>query len=73
MRALLEKTGVIDVRPGQRSAPLGLELAKRGGKNAKKRATVAVARKLVVLMHRLWTTGEVYEPIGYRARKPTAA
>ena len=51
----------------------GLELAKRGGKNAKKRATVAVARKLVVLMHRLWTTGEVYEPIGYRARKPTAA
>ena len=32
----------------------GLELAKRGGKNAKKRATVAVARKLAVLMHRLW-------------------
>jgi transposase len=44
----------------------GLELAKRGGKNAKKRATVAVARKLVVLMHRLWVTGEVYQPLGYR-------
>jgi transposase len=51
----------------------GLELAKRGGRNAKKRATVAVARKLVVLMHRLWVTGETYEPLGYRARKSTAA
>jgi transposase len=46
----------------------GLELAKRGGKNAKKRATVAVARKLGVLMHRLWMTGEVYEPLGYGSR-----
>ena len=43
----------------------GVELAKRGGKNAKRRATVAVARKLVVLMHRLWVTGEVYQPLGY--------
>jgi transposase len=34
-----------------------------GGKNAKKRAVVAVARKLAVLMHRLWLTGEVYEPL----------
>jgi transposase len=47
----------------------GLQLAKRGGKNAKKRAKVAVARKLAVLMHRLWVTGEVYEPIGYRQRE----
>lgn len=31
-----------------------------GGKNAKKRAIVAVARKLAVLLHRLWLTGEVY-------------
>jgi transposase len=45
----------------------GLQLAQRGGKNAKKRATVAVARKLAVLMHRLWVTGEVYEPLGYRS------
>ncbi len=51
----------------------GLELAKRGGRNAKKRATVAVARKLVVLMHRLWVTGEVYEPLGYKAKRPKAA
>lgn len=50
----------------------GLELAKRGGKNGKKRAKVAVARKLLVLMHRLWLTGEVYEPLGY-SRKALAA
>ncbi len=43
----------------------GLELAKHGGKNARKRAKVAVARKLSVLMHRLWVTGEVYQPVGY--------
>lgn len=47
----------------------GLELAKRGGKNAKKRAKVAVARKLAVLMHRLWVTGGVYEPTGYQQRR----
>lgn len=41
----------------------GLQLAQRGGKNAKKRACVAVARKLAVLLHRLWITGEVYEPL----------
>lgn len=34
-----------------------------GGKNAKKRAVVAVARKLAVLLHRLWLTGEVYQPL----------
>jgi len=41
----------------------GLKLAERGGANAKKRAVVAVARKLAVLLHRLWITGEVYEPL----------
>jgi transposase len=41
----------------------GLKLAERGGKNARKRAIVAVARKLAVLLHRLWVTGEVYEPL----------
>jgi hypothetical protein len=41
----------------------GLKLAERGGKNAKKRAIVAVARKLGILLHRLWVTGEVYEPL----------
>jgi transposase len=41
----------------------GLKLAERGGKNAKKRAVVAVARKLAVLLLRLWVTGEIYEPL----------
>lgn len=41
----------------------GLQLAERGGRNAKKRAVVAVARKLAVLLHRLWVSGEVYEPL----------
>ena len=41
----------------------GLVLASRGRKNAKKRAVVAVARKLAVLLHHLWRSGEVYEPL----------
>ena len=41
----------------------GLALAERGGGNARKRAVVAVARKLAVLLHRLWQSGEVYEPL----------
>lgn len=39
----------------------GLKLAARGGKNAKKRAVVAVARKLAVLLHALWISGDEYE------------
>lgn len=41
----------------------GLRISERGGKNAKKRAAVAVARKLAVLLHHLWQTGETYEPL----------
>lgn len=41
----------------------GERIAARGGKNAKKRAVIAVARKLAVLLHRLWLTGEVYQPL----------
>jgi len=40
----------------------GQAIAQRGGKNAKKRAVVAVARKLAVLLHRLWITGAAYDP-----------
>jgi len=47
----------------------GLALAARGRKNAKKRAVVAVARKLAVLLHRLWVTGEVYEPLRDHQRR----
>ena len=41
----------------------GERIAARGGPIAKKKATVAVARKLAVLLHRLWLTGEDYEPL----------
>ena len=41
----------------------GLRYAPPGARNAKKRAVTAVARRLAVLLHRLWVTGEVYEPL----------
>lgn len=41
----------------------GERLKARGGRGATKKALVAVARKLAVLLHRLWVTGEVYEPL----------
>ena len=41
----------------------GQKIASRGAKNSKKRAVVAVARKLAVLLHSLWVSGEVYEPL----------
>jgi len=41
----------------------GEKIASRGAKNANKRAVVAVARKLSVLLHRLWITAEHYEPL----------
>jgi transposase len=42
----------------------GEKIAPRGGKSAKKRAAVAVARKLSVLfLHRLWVSAEVYDPL----------
>lgn len=47
----------------------GLALAERGGKSAKKRAVVAVARKLSVLLLRLWVTGEEYEPLRQARRR----
>ena len=46
----------------------GEKIASRGGKNAKKRAAVAVARKLSVVLHRLWVTAEVYDPL-YNTRR----
>ncbi len=52
----------------------GLKLSARGGRNAKKRAVVAVARKLTVLLHKLWRSGEVYEPLrNSQEQTPTAA
>jgi transposase len=51
----------------------GERLIARGGKAAKRRAIVAVARKLAVLLHRLWVTGEVYEPLRNTAANAQAA
>ena len=41
----------------------GLRKAGSGGKVAKRKAVVAVARKLAVLLHHLWVSGEKYEPL----------
>lgn len=41
----------------------GLALAAKGGKSSKKKAVIAVARKLAVLMLVLWKTGQPYEPL----------
>lgn len=71
MRQLLTQSAQYILGPFGEDSDLrrhGLKIAARGGKNAKKRATVAVARKLAVLLHSLWVTGEVYEPL--RNSKP---
>lgn len=49
----------------------GQSIAQRGGKNAKKRAAVAVARKLAVMMHRLWVREATYDP-HYLAKRRAA-
>lgn len=41
----------------------GMQLMNRGGRGARQRAATAVARKVAVLLHRLWVTGECYEPL----------
>ena len=51
----------------------GLKLAERGGKSGKKRAIIATARKLAVLLHHLWVSGEVYEPLHNSSRMTVAA
>lgn len=51
----------------------GEKIASRGGKNAKKRAAVAVARKLSVLLHSLWISAEVYEPLRNTQRSRSQA
>ena len=51
----------------------GLKLAERGGKSGKKRAIVATARKLAVLLHHLWVSGEAYAPLHNSSRTTVAA
>jgi transposase len=65
LRSLLVQGAQCMLRQGAPDSDLrvwGLAKMKGGGKNGKKRAIVAVARKLAVLMHALWSTGEVYDP-----------
>jgi transposase len=40
----------------------GTAIAQRGGKTAKQRAVIAVARKLAVLLHHLWISQATYDP-----------
>lgn len=51
----------------------GLGLCASGGARAKRRAVVAVARKLAVLLHRLWVSGADYEPLRQAASAAQAA
>jgi transposase len=51
----------------------GLRLIARGGRAGRKKALVAVARKLAVLLHRLWVTDETYEPLRGEVAEATAA
>lgn len=65
LRSLLIECSNHILRPQGKDSALrqwGLHLAARGGKQARSKAVVAVARKLAVLLHRLWITQEPYMP-----------
>jgi transposase len=76
LRSLLVQGAHCIMRHGAPDSDLrawGLGKMERGGKNAKKRALVGVARRLGVLLHRLWVTGEVYDPLYNRKAAQAAA
>ena len=54
---------ILTLGPDSDLKRFGLRLMARGGAAARQRAAVAVARKLAVLLHRLWVTAEIYEPV----------
>src|ERR1039457_6738179 len=69
LRRLLVQGAHCILRDGAPDSDLkvwGMAMLQNGGKKVskarKKKAVVAVARKLAVLLHRLWATGEVYDP-----------
>jgi transposase len=65
LRSLLIECAGHILRPQGKDSSLrqwGLHLAARGGKQARNKAVVAVARKLAVLLHRIWITQEPYVP-----------
>ncbi len=51
----------------------GERIAARGAKVARRKAKVAVARKLAVLMHRLWVSADTYKPFHKPHRQSRAA
>ncbi len=66
LRSLLVQGAHCILRKGAPESDLrawGLGKLQSGGKNGKRRIVVAVARKLAVLLHRLWVNGEVYDPL----------
>lgn len=48
----------------------GMRIASRGGKVAKRKAVVAVARKLAVMMHHIWKNNTVYDPFYQSCAEP---
>ena len=70
LRSLLIECAGHILRPQGKDSALrqwGLHLASRGGKQARNKAVVAVARKLAVLLHRIWITQEPYVPFYEKA------
>jgi transposase len=51
----------------------GLKLASSGGKRGKKRALVAVARKLAVMLHSMWRSSQPFRPFPQPATADTVA
>ena len=65
LRALLVQCAHCVLRKDGEDSALrqwGMKMCERGGASAKKRAIVAVARKLAVLLHKLWVSGQSYRP-----------
>ena len=76
LRSLLVQGAHCILRKGAPDSDLrtwGMGKMGKGGKRAKKRAIVAVARRLAVLLHHLWATGEVYDPQYNRKAAEAAA
>ncbi len=66
LRALLVNAATYILRRSSPDSALkrcGRRIANRGNPRDRARARIAVARKLAVLLHRLWLTGEVYQPL----------
>ena len=74
LRSYLVQAAHCNLRKGAPDSDLrawGLSKRGGGGKRGKRRALVGMARKLAVLLHRLWVTGEVYDPLYNRKATQT--